>query len=100
LRQTARLCHDRAHYAASSLAAIEGFSIAFPDEPFFEEFLLRCPTPVSGLNARLRDAGIVGGIDASTPGEALMLLCCTETNTREEIDRLVDVLSGWKEWAA
>ena len=98
LRQTARLCYDRAHYAAARLSAIEGFGLAYPEEPFFQEFLLRCPRPVAEINARLRDAGIVGGVDASTADEALMLLCCTETNTAEEIDRLEEVLSGWKGW--
>jgi glycine dehydrogenase subunit 1 len=98
LRRTARLCYDRAHYAAARLSAIEGFSLAYPDEPFFHEFLLRCPMPAPELNARLRGGGIVGGIDASTPDESLMLLCCTETNAVGEIDRLADTLSGWKEW--
>jgi glycine dehydrogenase subunit 1 len=94
LRQTARLGYDRAHYAAEKLAAIPGFSLAYPDEPFFHEFTLRCPRPVAEINPQLRDAGIVGGIDASSGDEALMILCCTETNTVEEIDRLVDALSG------
>ena len=98
LRRTARLCYDRAHYAAGRLSAIEGFSLAYPDEPFFHEFLLRCPMPASELNGRLRGGGIVGGIDDSTPDESLMLFCCTETNTVDEIDRLTDSLSGWKEW--
>lgn len=100
LRQTARLCYDRTHYAADRLTAIDGFSLVYPDEPFFQEFLLRCPRPIAEVNARLRDAGIVGGIDASTPDQARMILCCTETNTAEEIDRLANVLSQWQGWTA
>ncbi len=100
LRQTARLCYDRAHYAADKLSAIEGFSLVYPEAPFFQEFLLRCPRPVSEINARLREAGIVGGIDATTPDEARMILCCSETNTADEIDRLAGVLSSWQGWTA
>ena len=37
--------------------------------------------------------GIVGGIDVSEAGVSRMLLCVTETNTREEIDRLVEALA-------
>jgi glycine dehydrogenase subunit 1 len=100
LRETARLCYDRAHYAAEKLSSIPGFSLAYPDEPFFQEFLLRCPLPIAEINSRLRQAGIVGGIDASTSEEPLMLLCCTETNVVGEIDRLADMLSAWQGWAA
>ncbi len=94
LRQTSKLCYDLAHYAADRLAQIPGYELAFPDEPFFHEFAIRCPIPVSDANALLRAEGIVGGIDVSTPDEPRMLLCCTETNTREEIDALVRTLSS------
>ena len=96
LRQTARLCYDRTHYAARKLSAIPGFDLVYPDVPFFQEFLLRCPASVTEINSRLREAGMVGGIDASSADQALMLVCCTETNSAEEIDRLADILSDWR----
>jgi glycine dehydrogenase subunit 1 len=94
LRRTARLCYDHAHYAAERLSAIPGFALAYPDEPFFQEFVLRCPRPVEQINARLREAGILGGLDVSTETEHYMLVCCTETNTRDEIDSLADAVSA------
>jgi glycine dehydrogenase subunit 1 len=93
LRRTARLCYDHAHYAAERLSAIPGFALAYPDEPFFQEFVLRCPRPVEQINARLREAGILGGLDVSTETEHYMLVCCTETNTRDEIDSLAAAVS-------
>jgi hypothetical protein len=46
LQQVANLCYQKAHYAASELGKIKGFKINF-DEPFFHEFVLRCPQPAS-----------------------------------------------------
>ncbi len=93
LRLTSRRCYDLAHYAAERLSQIPGYELAFPDEPFFHEFVLRCPVSVAEANSILRRRDIVGGIDVSTPDEARMLLCCTETNTREEIEALTRALS-------
>jgi glycine dehydrogenase subunit 1 len=93
LAQIARLCHDKAHYAAATIGALPGWGLVYPEEPFFAEFAVRCPRPVAEVNARLRQQGIVGGLDVSEGGEPRMLLCCTETNTRAEIDRLVAALS-------
>lgn len=93
LREIARLCYDRTHYAAQALTAIPGFELADPEAPFFQEFALRCPAPVERINAQLKQAGIVGGLDVSKGDDPLMLVCCTETNTREEIDRLAAALS-------
>jgi len=93
LRLTSRSCYDLAHYAAERLTEIPGYELAFPDEPFFHEFVLRCPIAVTEANAILRGQGIVGGIDVSTPDDPRMLLCCTETNTRDEIEALTRALS-------
>ena len=94
LAQVARLCYDRAHYAVAAIAALPGWGLVFPEAPFFQEFVVRCPRPFAEVNARLREQGIVGGLDVSAGEEARMLLCVTETNTRAEIDRLVGALAG------
>jgi glycine dehydrogenase subunit 1 len=94
LRKVARLCYEKSHYAAGLIGGLPGWTLAYPDEPFFQEFVVRCPRPVTEVNARLRQQGIVGGLDVSVDGEARMLLCLTETNTREEIERLAEALRG------
>ena len=99
LRTTARRGYDYAHYAAAAIARLPGWSLLYPGAPFFNEFVVRCPAPVSAVNARLREAGILGGLDVSTGTDPRMLLCCTETNTRAEVDRLVDALADTKESA-
>ncbi len=93
LRHLARLIYDRAHYAAAAIDALPGWELAYPEAPFFCEFVVRCPRPVAAVNERLREQGIVGGLDVSAAGEPRLLLCVTETNTRAEIDRLVAALA-------
>ena len=91
LRQIAETCYQRAHYAAERIAALPGYSLAF-EAPFFKEFTVRCPKPVAQIQARLLERAIIGGLDVSDRVENGMLLCVTEANTREEIDRLVEAL--------
>ncbi len=95
LRRVAELCWQKAHYAADRIAALPGWSLAFPRDPFFNEFAVRCPRPAAEINRALRDRGIIGGYDLAEEYPRLagcMLLCCTETNTQADIDRLVDAL--------
>ena len=56
---------------------------------------LRCPRPVSEIATALGFASIIGGYDLAKDyphlGDA-MLVCVTEMNTRQDIDRLVPVI--------
>ena len=76
------------------------FSVA--SEPFFKEFVLRCPQPVEDINAYLMDEwNIIGGYDLGPDYPRLkdhMLLCVTEMNSRDEIDDLVAALQGVSAW--
>ncbi|MDW8396895.1 MAG: aminomethyl-transferring glycine dehydrogenase subunit GcvPA [Anaerolineae bacterium] len=96
LRKVAELCYHKAHYAADRIAQIKGFHVR-RDKPFFNEFVVKCPTSVQELNEYLLDEyDIIGGYDLGKDYPELenhMLLCCTETNTREEIDALVEALT-------
>ncbi len=91
LRQVASLCYHKAHYAAACISQLPGYSLAFPS-PFFKEFTIRCALPPAKLNRMLLGHGIIGGLDVSHLVEGGWLLCVTEMNSRQEIDRLVDAL--------
>jgi len=102
LRKVAELCYHKAHYAAQRIQEIPGFSLASP-QPFFKEFVVRCPKPPGEINQALLVRGIIGGYDLGhvlslSKGrdhphlENHMLFCVTEMNTRAEIDRLVQAL--------
>ena len=53
---------------------------------------MRCPRPPAEINRRLLERDIIGGLDVSDQVDNGMLLCVTEMNTREEIERLAEAL--------
>jgi glycine dehydrogenase subunit 1 len=93
VQEAAGQCAQKAHYAAREIAKVNGFSLPF-SAPFFNEFVVRAPRAASPLLDRLAsEKGIDGGIalsrfDATRPDD--FLVCVTETNTREQIDALVE----------
>ncbi len=94
LRRAAELSYHKAHYAANQIDALDGYSVDRA-RPFFNEFVVKCPTEVSTINAALIERGIIGGYDLGRDYPHLeqhMLLCVTEMNSRNEIDVLVDTL--------
>ena len=91
LRQVAELCYHKAHYAAAAITALEGYSLAF-QSPFFKEFAVRCPVSPRRINEALFRQNIVGGLDLGDTLPDSLLLCVTEMNTKNEIDRMVEVM--------
>ena len=95
LRQVAELCYQKAHYAASEIARIPGYSLPV-DGTFFQEFVVQCPAPPAEINRRLLERNILGGLDVSQANAwnipNAMLLCVTEMNSRGDIDSLVAAL--------
>ena len=96
LREAAWLSAQKARYAFDRLRGLPGFEPAF-SRPFFKEFTLRCRRNPEELNAILLERGIIGGLPLGRFGEEwkdAWLLCVTEARTREEIDRLAEILEG------
>ncbi len=91
LRQIAEACYQKAHYAARLIDNLDGHSVDL-SRPFFKEFVVRCPRPPAKINRRLLERGIIGGLDVSEHVQNGMLVCVTEMNTKEEIERLAEVL--------
>ena len=94
LRKVAQLNYHKAHYAAECIAAIPGFKLV-SKEPFFNEFLVECPMPVSELNEYLLEYGILGGYnlnDCYPSMKNTMLLAVTEMNLKQDIDFLCEAL--------
>jgi glycine dehydrogenase subunit 1 len=94
LRAVAEQCYHKAHYAAAQIAGLDGYHVVTAS-PFFNEFRVRCPIPVRQVNMALLQKGILGGYDLETDYQHArneMLVCVTEMNTRQQIDRLVAAL--------
>ncbi len=92
MRQVAEACYHKAHYAAQIIQNLPGYEVDL-ETPFFKEFVVRCPKPPSEINRLLLERDIIGGLDVSGHLENGMLVCVTEMNSREEIERLRDALA-------
>jgi glycine dehydrogenase subunit 1 len=92
MRQVAEACYHKAHYAAQIIQNLPGYEVDI-ETPFFKEFVVRCPKPPTEINRQLLERDIIGGLDVSEHAENGMLVCVTEVNTREEIERLRDALA-------
>ena len=89
LKEVAQLSYDGAHYLCEQLVKTGHFSLAF-DQPFFNEFCVRYDGDFTQLQQRLIDNGIFGGIQV---GDDLLMLAVTEKRTKDEIDKLIELVS-------
>lgn len=98
LREVGEQCLQKAHYAHRRICDLPGFEAAHPGTPFFKEFVVKTPVPPSRIQKRLLKEKIVGGLDLGAYDRRYknqMLWCVTEKRTVSEMDRLVEVLSGF-----
>jgi glycine dehydrogenase subunit 1 len=96
LREVAEQSIQKAHYLASRISQLPGYTVQ-STAPWLYEFPIHCPKPAARVNEALLAAGIIGGYDLGLEDPALahsLLLCCTEVTPRSDIDRLVDVLGS------
>ncbi|MFN2453764.1 MAG: aminomethyl-transferring glycine dehydrogenase subunit GcvPA [Pyrinomonadaceae bacterium] len=96
LQEVAYQCVQKASYASRSIAKLEGFSLPYMSAPYFNEFVVRAPVEATGLLKRLAaEHNITGGLALARyfkdrPND--FLVCVTETNSRAEIDALIEGL--------
>src|SRR3954451_6379409 len=97
VQETAYQCAQKAAYAARAIAKLNDYSLPFL-APYFNEFVVRGPGRAVDLLARLgKEKGIDGGIALSRfipdrPND--FLVCVTETNSRAQIDQLIQALGS------
>lgn len=86
----------KAHYAREQLGRIKGVKPVF-DSPFFKEFVIDFGRPAAEINQALLQHKIIGGLELGhcyPELENAMLFCVTENRSRQEIDRLAEVLEA------
>ncbi|MBP3730056.1 MAG: aminomethyl-transferring glycine dehydrogenase subunit GcvPA [Mailhella sp.] len=86
LERAARASYANAHYLAEELDKA-GFHRVHAKE-FFHEFLTECPVDAQMLCQKLADAGILCGL----PVDGRLLWCCTEMNSRADLEKLLSVI--------
>jgi glycine dehydrogenase subunit 1 len=94
--ELAELMLQRTAYARDRLCALDGVT-ALHQQPVVREFAVRLDAPVERVLARCRAQGVNPGYqlgrDYDEFGDGL-LVAVTERRTREEIDRLAEVLAA------
>lgn len=95
LREINEVGCAKAHTLAEKLARTGIVSLAYPGQPFLNEFLLRV---ADGHTAReiidkAAAEGILAGVEV-TPD--LLLTACTEMQSNDEIDRFVSILNSMR----
>jgi glycine dehydrogenase subunit 1 len=96
-RELAETCTQKAHYAAARLTQLPNVRLRFPNTPFFKEFVLELPRPAHEVCEQLLSQQIIAGLPLSDYYPDMpnaLLVCVTETRTREEIDQFAQVLSA------
>ena len=85
LAELGERCLRAARYAADRLSAVPGVSLAYPDQPFVKEFVLRLPADPAEVCRRLADRGWLAGLPLGGLAPALsdgLLVAVTERRTR------------------
>jgi glycine dehydrogenase subunit 1 len=84
---------QKAHYTASELCKLEGFSMAFPQAHFFKEFVINSPKPAAEIVTAMQRYNIYPGLDMSAYGmpNALMI-AVTEKKSKVDIDEFVHAM--------
>src|SRR5437868_6284038 len=99
LQEVAAQCAQKTAYARRQIATVEGFTLPHSAH-VFNEFVVRAPVEANGLLRRLAsEHNVTGGLALSRyfpdrPND--FLVCVTETNTRDQIDALVQGLDSLK----
>jgi len=94
LREVAEQNAQKAAYAKKKIGGIDGYSIPF-SAPTFNEFVVRSPRPAAETLQSAREKGVIAGLALShyyNRHDNDFLVCVTETNTKEQIDRLASSL--------
>ena len=59
---------------------------------FFHEFVTTSAVPASKILDALKEKGILGGLPLDGDEGSRILWCCTEMNTKKDIDEVVAVI--------
>ena len=96
LAEAARQCYNKAHYLADALTRIPGVELVYPGA-YFNEFVIRTPFCGQDLETFLTGHGVLGGLPL---GDRQTLWCCTEKNSRSQMDQVAALVAQYAEEVA
>ena len=88
LRDAAVQCTSKAHYMAELLAAA---GLQVENGEFFHEFVTSSDVPAEKICQALEACGILPGLPLD---DRRILWCCTEMNSKADIDEAVELIKG------
>jgi glycine dehydrogenase subunit 1 len=97
LRQIADANIRNSGYAFEKISGIPGFKPLFGKKPFFNEFAFKTTKNIDALKNKLLSEKIIGPLELGRFYPELkdsLLFCVTEKRTKQDIDKLVNVLSN------
>ena len=86
LTNVASQCYSKAHYMAQKFAEI-GFKV--PEVEFFHEFVTESDKSSEAVLKALEEKGILGGLPLD---DKRILWCCTEMNSKADIDEVIAIV--------
>ncbi len=96
LREIARQNIHKSRYAQKILTGLKGVNTRFSG-PAFNEFVLKFDHAWEDIERHLHENGLLGGIDLSRfypEMENCVLVCVTETHSRDEIEHLAESIAA------
>jgi glycine dehydrogenase subunit 1 len=97
LRELGETCLALAEYAKQALTRA-GARLVFPEQTTFKEFAVHVGRPAREAVKAAREQGVHPGYALGRDYDGLddaLLVCVTEKKTREDIDRLAEVVTAW-----
>ena len=97
LRELGETCLALAEYAKQALTQA-GAKLVFPEQTTFKEFAVHVGRPAREAVKAAREQGVHPGYALGRDYDGLddaLLVCVTEKKTREDIDRLAEVVAAW-----
>lgn len=94
--EVAKQCVAKTEYLKQALRRLPGVTLPFAAATF-NEFVLTLPKPAAQVNAGLRKAGILGGLDLAKWDPRLsnsLLVAVTERHTRSQLDTFVAAITS------
>ncbi|MFA5094164.1 MAG: aminomethyl-transferring glycine dehydrogenase subunit GcvPA [Candidatus Omnitrophota bacterium] len=94
LKEIARQNLLKSHYLAVQISKLGGFEPVF-NTPFFNEFVVKCGRDPEKIISDLLKHGIIGGLPLGRfypDMRNCMSICVTETKSRADLDKFVEVL--------
>ncbi len=93
IKEVATQSITKAHYLAQEITKIEGFELAYPQQTFFKEFVVKTPIPAEEIIEKALNHNIYAGVDMKIFGyDNQLMIAVTEKKTKADLDRFLAVL--------